>query len=168
MTRAALLLGVVAMVPVTTAGLAAVDARVAPQFGRLFDVYRLVKANYVDQTDDDKLVKGAIDGMLASLDPHSSYLEGASLDRLRTMIDGNYQGLGLSVIGDEGTVKVVSPMKGSPAEKAGIKAGDYITHLDGKLIYGGDVDDAVNKMRGAPGTSIRLTIYRPAARARLT
>lgn len=161
MTRAALLLGVVAMVPVTTAGLAAVDARVAPQFGRLFDVYRLVKANYVDQTDDDKLVKGAIDGMLASLDPHSSYLEGASLDRLRTMIDGNYQGLGLSVIGDEGTVKVVSPMKGSPAEKAGIKAGDYITHLDGKLIYGGDVDDAVNKMRGAPGTSIRLTIYRP-------
>lgn len=161
MMRAALLLGTVALVPVTTAGLAAVDGRVAPQFGRLFDVYRLVKANYVDQTDDDKLVKGAIDGMLASLDPHSAYLEGASLDRLRTMIDGNYQGLGLSVVMDEGTVKVVSPMKGSPAEKAGIKPGDFITHLDGKLIYGGDLDDAVNKMRGAPGTSIRLTLYRP-------
>jgi hypothetical protein len=74
-------------------------------------VYQLIKANYVDQTDDDKLVKGAIDGMLASLDPHSSYLDGASLDRLRTMIDGGYAGLGLSVVQDDGAVKVISPMR---------------------------------------------------------
>jgi carboxyl-terminal processing protease len=93
MRRAAMLLATVAMVPATTAGMAAVDTRVAPQFQRLFDVYRLIKANYVDQTDDDKLVKGAIDGMLSSLDPHSSYLEGAALDKVHTMIDGNYQGL---------------------------------------------------------------------------
>ena len=159
--KAGLLLGAVGLLPATTAGLAAVDGRVAPAFGRLFTVYQLIKANYVDQTDDDKLVKGAIDGMLASLDPHSSYLEGASLERLDTMIDGSYAGLGLSVAMDDGAVKIVSPMRGSPAEKAGIKAGDYITHLDGKLIYGGELDDAVAKMRGEPGTSIRLTIFRP-------
>ena len=159
--RAGALLGAVALVPATTAGLAAVDGRVSPQFGRLFTVYQLIKANYVDATDDDKLVKGAIDGMVASLDPHSAYLEGASLERLDTMIDGSYAGLGLSVVMEEGAVKVVSPMRGSPAEKAGVKAGDFITHLDGKLIYGGDLDDAVAKMRGKPGTQIKLTIYRP-------
>lgn len=159
--RAGLLVSVVALVPATTAGLAAVDGQVAPGFERLFTVYQLIKADYVDQTNDDKLVKGAIDGMLASLDPHSDYLEGASLERLDTMIDGSYAGLGLSVALEDGAVKVVSPMRGSPAALAGIKAGDFITHLDGKLIYGGELDAAVAKMRGAPGTSVRLTIYRP-------
>ena len=159
--RAALLLGTVALLPATTAGLAAVDGRATPQFGKLLAVYQLVKANYVDQVDDDKLLKGAINGMLTSLDPHSSYLDGPSLQRLQTMIDGNYSGLGLSVVMDDGAVKVVSPMRGSPAERAGVKAGDFITHLDGKLYYGGDLDEAVSKMRGEAGTSIRLTIFRP-------
>jgi len=159
--RAGMLVSLVALVPATTAGLAAVDGQVAPGFERLFTVYQLIKADYVDKTDDDKLVKGSIDGMLASLDPHSDYLEGASLERLDTMIDGSYAGLGLSVGLDNGAVKVVSPMRGSPAELAGVKAGDYITHLDGKLIYGGELDDAVAKMRGPAGTSVRLTIYRP-------
>jgi carboxyl-terminal processing protease len=161
LARAGALLGAVAMVPIGTAGLAAVDARVAPQFARLYTVYQLVKQHYVDQTDDDKLVKGAIDGMLASLDPHSAYLDGSSLDRLRTMIDGGYAGLGLSVVQEDGAVKVVSPMHGSPAEKAGVKPGDFITHLDGKFIVDGDLDDAVAKMRGEPGTQVKLTIYRP-------
>ena len=76
------------------------------------------------------------------------------------MIDGNYSGLGLSVIMEDGAVKVISPFRGSPAEKAGIKAGDFITHLDGKLIYGGNLDDAVAQMRGKAGTSITLTIFR--------
>jgi carboxyl-terminal processing protease len=160
-SRAALLAGALALLPATTAGLAAVDARSGPQFGKLVAVYQLIKANYVDPVDDDKLLKGAIDGMLASLDPHSSYLEGSSLQRLETMIDGRYSGLGLSVVMDDGAVKVVSPMRGSPAEKAGLKPGDYITHLDGKLYYGGEIDDAVSKMRGEAGTSIRLTIFRP-------
>ena len=160
LTRAALLLSAVALIPATTAGLAAVDGHASPEFGRLFTIYQLIKANYVEPVDDDKLIKGAIDGMLASLDPHSSYLEGSSLQRLDTMIDGNYQGLGLSVVADDGAVKVVSPMRGSPADKAGVKAGDFITHLDGKLIYGLDLDEAVSRMRGPAGTSIRLTIYR--------
>ena len=158
--RAGLLVSAVALIPATTAGLAAVDGRAGPQFGRLFTVYQLIKAQYVEPIDDEKLVGGAIEGMLASLDPHSSYLEGASLQRLNAMIDGNYSGLGLSVVMDDGAVKVVSPMRGSPAEKSGVKAGDFITHLDGKLIYGGELDDAVSKMRGQAGTSIRLTIFR--------
>ncbi len=159
--RASLLVGAVALLPVTTAGLAAVDSRATPQIGRLLTVWQLIKANYVEPVDDEKIEKGAIEGMLSALDPHSSYLEGASLQRLDTMIDGSYSGLGLSVALDDGAVKVVSPMRGSPAEKVGVKAGDYITHLDGKLIYGSDLDDAVAQMRGEAGTSIRLTIFRP-------
>lgn len=161
LARAALLLSAVALIPATTAGLAAVDAKVAPEFSRLFTVYQLIKANYVEQVDDSKLIRGAIDGMLASLDPHSNYLEGSSLQRLDTMIEGNYSGLGLSVVADDGAVKVVSPMRGSPAEQAGVKAGDFITHLDGKLIYGLDLDESVARMRGPAGTAIRLTIFRP-------
>ncbi|NOU04460.1 MAG: S41 family peptidase [Novosphingobium sp.] len=159
--RAALLVSAVALIPATTAGLAAVDGSAGPQFGRLIDVYRLVKAQYVEPVDDQKLINGAIDGMLGALDPHSNYLQGATLTRLNTMIDGNYSGLGLSVVMDDGAVKVVSPMRGSPADAAGVKAGDYITHLDGKLIYGGELDDAVAQMRGEAGTSIRLTLFRP-------
>lgn len=158
--RAGLLVSAVAVLPVATSGLAAVDSRVNPEFGKLFAIYELVKENYVDPVDDNKLLKGAIDGMLASLDPHSNYLDGPSLQRLETMIDGNYSGLGLSVVEEDGAVKVISPFKGSPAEKAGIKAGDYITHLDGVLYYERDLDEAVSRMRGPAGTSIRLTIYR--------
>jgi carboxyl-terminal processing protease len=155
-----MLVSAVALIPAATAGLAAVDARSGPQFGKLLAIYSLVKENYVDKVDDDKLLKGAIDGMLASLDPHSTYLDGPSLQRIETMIDGNYTGLGLSVVEEDGAVKVVSPFKGSPAEKAGIKAGDFITHLDGQLYFERDLDEAVAKMRGAPGTPIRLTIFR--------
>lgn len=158
--RSAALVTAVALIPATTAGLAQVDGRAGPEFAKLFAVYQRIKSSYVEPVDDDKLIKGAIDGMLASLDPHSAYLDGADLQRLETMIDGNYSGLGLSVVMEDGAVKVVSPFRGSPADQAGIKAGDYITHLDGKLIYGGDLDEAVSQMRGAAGTAIRLTIFR--------
>ena len=159
--RAAMLVSAVALLPTATAGLAAVDGQTSAQFGKLVSIYRLIKDNYVDNVDDDKLFKGAINGMLASLDPHSSYLDGSTLQRLETMIDGSYSGLGLSVVMDDGAVKVISPFKGSPAEKAGVKAGDYITHLDGVLYYERDLDEAVAKMRGPAGTTIRLTIFRP-------
>ncbi|HKX79740.1 MAG TPA: S41 family peptidase [Novosphingobium sp.] len=161
LVQASLLVSAVALLPATTAGLAAVDSNTGPQFGKLIAIYRLVKENYVDDVKDEDLLKGAIGGMLSSLDPHSSYLDGASLQRLETMIEGNYSGLGLSVIMEDGAVKVISPFKGSPAEKAGIKAGDYITHLDGVLYYERDLDEAVAKMRGQAGTPIRLTIFRP-------
>ncbi len=147
--------------PLATAGLAAIDARSGPEFGKLMAVYERVKQDYVDPVDDDKLIKGAINGMLASLDPHSSYLDARDFTNLRTQTEGSYGGLGLSVSLDDGAVKVIAPTKGSPADKAGVKAGDFITHLDGKLIYGGSLDDAVDQMRGPAGTSIRLTLFRP-------
>lgn len=158
--RSAALVSAIALIPATTAGLAQVDSRAGPEFAKLFAVYQRIKASYVEPVDDDKLIRGAIDGMLASLDPHSAYLDGGDLQRLETMIDGNYSGLGLSVVMEDGAVKVISPFKGSPADKMGIKAGDFITHLDGQLVYGGELDDAVAKMRGPSGSSIRLTIFR--------
>ncbi|WP_284123845.1 S41 family peptidase [Parerythrobacter aestuarii] len=159
--RSAALVTAVALIPATTVGFAQVDGRAGPEFAKLFAVYQRIQASYVEDVDDDKLIRGAIDGMLASLDPHSAYLDGGDLQRLETMIDGNYSGLGLSVIMEDGAVKVISPFRGSPADQMGIKAGDFITHLDGELIYGGDLDDAVQRMRGVAGTSIRLTIFRP-------
>jgi carboxyl-terminal processing protease len=160
LARSAALVTAVALIPATTAGIAQVDGRVGPEFSKLFATYQRIKANYVEPVDDEKLIRGAIDGMLASLDPHSAYLDGSDLQRLETMIDGNYSGLGLSVVMDDGAVKIISPFRGSPAEEAGLKAGDFITHLDGDLIYGGDLDDAVSRMRGPAGTSIRLTVFR--------
>ena len=132
--RSLALVTAVAMIPIATAGMAQVDSRVAPEFAKLFATYQRIQASYVDEVDNEKLIRGAIDGMLASLDPHSAYLDGSDLERLETLIDGNYSGLGLSVVMEDGAVKVISPFRGSPAEKAGIKAGDFITHLDGKLI----------------------------------
>jgi len=159
--RAAALLTAVALLPATTAVFAQVEGRSNPEFAKLFATYQRIKTSYVEPVDDEVLIRGAIDGMLAALDPHSAYLDGAALERLETMIDGNYQGLGISVQMDDGAVKVVSPFKGSPADKAGIKAGDYITHIDGKLIYGLELDDAVKQMRGPAGSTIQLSIFRP-------
>ena len=159
--RAAALLTAVALLPATTAGFAQVEGRSSPEFAKLFATYQRIKASYVEPVEDDVLIRGAIDGMLAALDPHSAYLDGNSLQRMNTLIDGNYQGLGISVQMEDGAVKVVSPFKGSPADKAGIKAGDFITHIDGKLIYGLEIDDAVAQMRGPAGSDIGLTVFRP-------
>jgi carboxyl-terminal processing protease len=124
-------------------------------------VYRKVKLSYVDKVDDKQLMEGAIQGMLASLDPHSAFLDKSDFSSLQTQIDGEYGGLGLTVTLEDEAVKVIAPTKDTPADKAGIKSGDFITHLDGKLILGGTLDEAVEAMRGAPGTSIKLTIFRP-------
>ncbi len=159
--QSAALVTTVALIPTATASMAQVEGRAGPEFSKLFATYQRIKASYVEEVDDESLVRGAIDGMLASLDPHSAYIDGAAMQRLTTLIDGNYSGLGLSVVMEEGAVKVVSPFRGSPAEEAGVKAGDFITHLDGELIYGGELDDAVAQMRGQAGTSIQLTIFRP-------
>jgi len=155
------LLGALALVPVTSATLAAADTDTYKELETFMGVFERVRANYVDQVDDHKLIKGAIDGMLASLDPHSSFLEASDYSQLRTTTDGNYGGLGLSVTLEDGTVKVIAPTEDTPADRAGIKSGDYITHLDGDLLYGLELDAAVEKMRGPPGTPIKLTIVRP-------
>lgn len=131
------------------------------QLDTLMDVFLKVRESYVDEVDDKTLVRGAIDGMLASLDPHSSYLDADDAENMRTQTDGEYGGLGLSVTSEDGAVKVISPTDGTPAARAGIKAGDYITHLDDKLIFGSSLNEAVDQMRGTPGTSIKLTVVRP-------
>ena len=161
LARSAALVMAVALIPSTTALTAQVDGRAGSEFSKLFATYQRIKASYVEPVEDEALIRGAIDGMLASLDPHSAYLDGSDLQRLETLIDGNYSGLGLSVVMDDGAVKIISPFRGSPADKAGIKAGDFITHLDGDLIVGGDLDEAVGRMRGPAGTSINLTVFRP-------
>jgi len=161
LARSAALVTAVALIPATTAGLAQVDGRAGPEFAKVIAVYQRIKASYVEPVEDDVLMRGMIDGMLAALDPHSAYLDGSDLQRLETMIDGNYSGLGLSVVAEDGAVKVISPFRGSPADKAGIKAGDFITHLDGRLIVNQTLDESVAQMRGREGTAIRLTIFRP-------
>lgn len=144
--------------PKSAAQLQADQIRELEQF---LAVYKKVKASYVDKVDDKQLMEGAIQGMLASLDPHSGFLNKSDFSSLQTQIDGEYGGLGLSVTLEDEAVKVIAPTKDTPADKAGIKSGDYITHLDGKLIFGGTLDEAVEAMRGVPGTSIKLTIVRP-------
>ncbi len=158
--RAAALASMIALLPATTAGFAQVEGRASPEFAKLFATYQRIKASYVEPVEDEVLIRGAIDGMLGALDPHSGYIDGAAFERLTTMIDGEYQGLGISVQMDDGAVKVISPFKGSPADEAGIKAGDYITHINGELIYGLEINEAVAQMRGPAGTSIELTIFR--------
>ncbi len=150
----------IALVPAATAGLAAADVSAFPEMDAFLSVYERVRADYVEKVDDKKLIKGAIDGMLASLDPHSSYLDARDFNQMRIQTDGNYGGLGLTVTLEDGAVKVIAPTEDSPGFRAGIKAGDYITHLNGSLIFGGTLDEAVDQMRGKPGTSIKLTLVR--------
>lgn len=148
------------IVPVGTSAMAAVDSGTYRQMAVFLDVFNRVKAEYVDKVDDKTLVKGAIDGMLAALDPHSGYETGLDYDNLRISTLGSYGGLGLTVTMEDGTVKVVSPQEDTPGGRAGIKSGDYITHIDGKLIVGDTLDEAITRMRGAPGTRIALTLLR--------
>jgi carboxyl-terminal processing protease len=131
------------------------------EISQFMSVFERVKAEYVDQVTDEQLIRGAIDGMLNSLDPHSSYLDARGFRALMTTTDGNYGGLGLTVTMEDSAVKVIAATRGTPADRAGIKAGDFITHIDGHLFYGGTLDEAVDRMRGNPGTSVRLTIVRP-------
>jgi carboxyl-terminal processing protease len=159
--RASALAGAIAMIPVATGGIAAVDESSYREFDQFMTVFERVRTSYVDKVDDKTLIEGAINGMLASLDPHSSYLDAKDFDQLRTQTDGSYGGIGLSVNMEDQTVKVVSPTEDSPADKAGIKSGDYITHIDGELVYGQSLDEAVARMKGRPGTKLRLTIVRP-------
>src|SRR5437763_5192227 len=155
------LVGALALVPVTASSFAAADTTNYQELEKFMSVYERVKANYVEPVDDHTLIKGAIDGMLAALDPHSAYSEGADFDQLKSTTDGNYGGLGLSVSVEDGAVKVIAPTEDTPAWRAGVKAGDYITHIHGELVDALALDEAVGKMRGDPGTSIELTIVRP-------
>ena len=124
------------------------------------DVFEHVRSNYVRQVSDKDLIEAAINGMLISLDPHSCYLNPEHFKNMQVQTQGRFGGLGIEVTMDDGYIRVVSPIDGTPASKAGIKTGDLITHLDGKPILGLSLSQAVKLMRGKVGTSIRLTIIR--------
>jgi carboxyl-terminal processing protease len=159
--RAVGLVSAVAFIPATSAALAQIDVNSYREIDQFMSVLERVKAEYVDQVDDATLIRGAIDGMLNSLDPHSSYLDARDMRSMMSQTDGNYGGLGLTVTMEDGAVKVIAATRGTPADLAGVKAGDYITHIDGQLFYGGTLDEAVDRMRGEPGTSVRITVVRP-------
>ena len=154
------LVSAVALIPAATAALAAVDVNTYRELDQFMAVFERVRSEYVEQVDDKTLLRGAIDGMLNSLDPHSSYLDERGFKQLMTTTDGEYGGLGLSVTMEDSTVKVMSVTEDTPAERAGIKSGDYLTHIDGKLIYGGTLDEAVDQMKGPPGSTVSVTVLR--------
>jgi carboxyl-terminal processing protease len=125
--------------------------------GKILDT---VRSNYVDKPDDGKLLTAAINGILASLDPHSSYMDEKSYRDMRASTSGQFGGLGMQVNMEDGLLKVVSPIDDTPAARAGILAEDVITQVDGAPIKGLSLSQAVDKMRGAPGTEVRLEIVR--------
>jgi carboxyl-terminal processing protease len=125
------------------------------------DVFERVRANYVREVDDADLVKFAINGMLTSLDPHSSYMDAKDFTDMQVQTRGEFGGLGLEVTLENDFVKVISPIDDTPASRAGIQAGDFITHIDGMQIRGVTLNEAVEKMRGPVGTPVTITIVRP-------
>lgn len=127
---------------------------------QLADVFGLIKSDYVESVEDKKLLTEAISGMVASLDPHSAYLDKKAFKELREGTQGKFVGLGIEVGMEDGYVKVISPIEDSPAYRAGIKAGDLITRLDTTPVKGMTLDQAVKRMRGEPNTKITLTIAR--------
>ena len=124
------------------------------------DVFERVRAEYVDPVTDKDLVENAINGMLTGLDPHSSYMNAKQFRDMQVQTKGEFGGLGIEVTQDNGFIKVISPIDDTPASKAGVKAGDIITALDGKTVQGLSLQDAVDKMRGAPNSKITLTVKR--------
>lgn len=124
------------------------------------EVFERVKSQYVDEVEDKELIEAAINGMLTSLDPHSGYLNDESFEDMKVQTRGSFGGLGIEVTMENGLVKVVSPIDDTPAFRAGVKAGDLVTHLDGEPVMGLTLSDAVEQMRGRVGTKIELTIRR--------
>ncbi|TNC72366.1 S41 family peptidase [Rubellimicrobium roseum] len=124
------------------------------------DIFERIRADYVEEVDEQDLIEAAINGMLTSLDPHSSYLSPDDAEKMRVQTRGEFGGLGIEVTQEEGWVKVVSPMDGTPADQAGILANDYITAVDGQSVLGLTLDEAVEMMRGPVGSEIVLTIVR--------
>ncbi|MDZ7905109.1 MAG: S41 family peptidase [Cypionkella sp.] len=124
------------------------------------DIFERIRGQYVEEVDSKQLIEAAINGMLTSLDPHSSYLNAEGAADMNTQTRGEFGGLGIEVTQEEGFVKVISPMDGTPAAEAGILAGDFITHVDGESVQGITLDEAVDKMRGPVGTDIVITVAR--------
>lgn len=135
-------------------------ASVYEQLDLFGDIFERIRSQYVEQVDSEELIEAAINGMLTSLDPHSSYLSPDDAQAMRVQTRGEFGGLGIEVTQEEGFVKVVSPIDGTPADDAGVEAGDFITHVDGESVLGLTLDEAVELMRGPVGSEIIITIVR--------
>ena len=141
------------------------DASASPvdamrKLGLFGDVFEKVREAYVEPVDEQKLIEGAISGMLASLDPHSEYLPPKAWDDMRSQTRGQFGGLGIEVAMEEGLVKVVSPIDDTPASRAGLLANDLVGKIDGETVQGLTLAQCVERMRGKPGTTVRLTVVR--------
>src|ERR1700722_16001667 len=148
--------------PLTALGASAhaASADTYREINLLGDIFERVRAHYVDKPDDAKLIESAINGMLTGLDPHSSYMDAKSYGDMQVQTRGEFGGLGIEVTQEDGAIKVVAPIDDTPAAKAGIRAGDIITHLDDQPIQGLTLNQAGDKMRGAVNTKIKLRITR--------
>jgi carboxyl-terminal processing protease len=152
--------------PATAPAAAAAPARQAVSMDdiRLFTaVFGLVKQAYVEPVDDKTLMQSAVRGLLSGLDPHSEYLDQRAMDELSEDTSGSYDGLGLEVLSSEGTLRVIAPIDDTPAERAGIKPGDIITRIDDKTITSDNASEAVNLLRGKPGSSVMLSVLHEGA-----
>ena len=127
---------------------------------QLAAVFSMVKTDYVEPVDEHKLIQDAIAGMVSSLDPHSQYFDKKSFKEFREGTSGRFVGVGIEISQEDGLVKVVSPIEGSPAHRAGLKPGDLITKIDDTAVKGLSLSEAVKRMRGEPQTKVLLTIYR--------
>ncbi|MBY8976051.1 PDZ domain-containing protein [Rhodobacteraceae bacterium NNCM2] len=127
------------------------------------DIFERVRVAYVEEVDEQKLIEAAINGMLASLDPHSAYLPPSNFEDMREQTKGEFGGLGIEVTMENGFVKVVAPIDDTPAANAGLEAGDFVTHIDGESVLGLTLSEAVDKMRGPVGSEIVVTISREGA-----
>jgi len=136
------------------------NATVYEQLDLFGDIFERIRNQYVEDVEPGQLIEAAIDGMLTSLDPHSSYLSPDDAAQMQVQTRGEFGGLGIEVTQEEGFVKVVSPIDGTPAAEAGIEAGDFITHVDGDSMLGFTLDEAVERMRGPVGSEIVITIVR--------
>ncbi|HSG54138.1 MAG TPA: S41 family peptidase, partial [Paracoccaceae bacterium] len=136
------------------------NSSVYEQLDLFGDIFERIRAQYVEEVDTNELIEAAINGMLTSLDPHSSYMSPEDAADMRVQTRGEFGGLGIEVTQEEGFVKVVSPIDGTPADAAGIEAGDFITHVDGQSLLGLTLDQAVDMMRGPVGSEIVITVLR--------
>jgi carboxyl-terminal processing protease len=135
-------------------------ASVYQQLDLFGDIFERIRAGYVEEVDEKELIQAAINGMLSSLDPHSSYLPPDDFDDMRVQTRGAFGGLGIEVTQENCFVKVVSPIEGTPAERAGIMPGDFITHVNGETVLGLTLNEAVDLMRGPVGSEITITVTR--------
>jgi carboxyl-terminal processing protease len=144
---------------------AAVGTDTYSQLNLFGEVFERVRADYVEKPDDAKLVEGAINGMITSLDPHSRYMNDGAWHEMQETTHGEFGGLGIEVTMEDGLIKVVAPMDGTPAAKAGIMSGDLVAQIDDEAVQGLTLEQAVNKMKGPVNTKTRLTILRKGAEA---